>query len=137
MANEKTAIIVGAGKGLGNAIAKEFAKHNFKIVLIARNEAKLQSYKKDFENEGIQTYIKVANALYPDTVTRVFNKNYRKTSCEKSVRIFLLGTLDSETNLLIIAIGIKDFAYKSHLSLHKTSRIALRAKKSSILGFLI
>lgn len=71
---KKTAIIVGAGKGLGNAIAREFAAHNFRVVLIARNEAHLNAYKKSFENEGIETYIKVADALHPDTLVKALQE---------------------------------------------------------------
>lgn len=56
--SKKTLIVVGAGKGLGNAVAKEFASHDFRVVLIARNEEHLQEYKKEFEAEGIETYVK-------------------------------------------------------------------------------
>ena len=35
--DKKTLIVVGAGAGLGNAVAKEFAGHDFRVVLIARN----------------------------------------------------------------------------------------------------
>ena len=34
--SKKTIIIIGAGKGNGNAIAKEFASHDFRVVLMAR-----------------------------------------------------------------------------------------------------
>lgn len=32
---KKTLVVVGAGKGLGNAIAKRFAKEDFRVVLLA------------------------------------------------------------------------------------------------------
>ena len=60
--DKKTFVIVGAGKGLGNAIAKEFAGHDFRVVLIARSRDHLEEYKAEFENEGIETYIKVGDA---------------------------------------------------------------------------
>ena len=34
----KTAVIVGAGKGMGNNIAEKFAQNDFKIVLISRSK---------------------------------------------------------------------------------------------------
>lgn len=71
---KKTLIIIGAGKGLGNAIAKEFAMHNFSVVLVARNKDHLKEYKKEFEDEGYETYIKVADALYPETLTKAINE---------------------------------------------------------------
>ena len=33
----KTAVIVGAGKGMGNNIAEKFAQNDFRVILIARN----------------------------------------------------------------------------------------------------
>jgi len=53
---KKTLIVVGAGKGLGNAVAREFAAHDFRVVLIARNAEHLSDYKKEFEAEGIEVY---------------------------------------------------------------------------------
>lgn len=67
---KKTVIVVGAGKGLGNAIACEFASHDFRVVLIARNEEHLQEYKKQFERKGIETYIKTGDAAKPETLTK-------------------------------------------------------------------
>lgn len=70
----KTLILVGAGKGLGNAIAKEFASHEFQVVLISRNIENLNSYKKEFEEEGFTVFVKQADALYPETLTKAFEE---------------------------------------------------------------
>ena len=50
--------MIGAGPGNGNAIAREFASHDFRVVLMARNLEHLEQYKKEFEAEGIETTIK-------------------------------------------------------------------------------
>ena len=71
---KKTFVIVGAGKGLGNAIAKEFAAHDFRVVLIARNAEHLADYKKEFEAEGIEVHTKVADAAKPKTLTAVIDE---------------------------------------------------------------
>ncbi|MBT9775897.1 SDR family NAD(P)-dependent oxidoreductase [Clostridium sp. MCC353] len=70
----KTLILVGAGKGLGNAIAREFASHDFRVVLISRSEAHLKEYAEELHSEGIETYIKTADALYPETLTKAINE---------------------------------------------------------------
>lgn len=41
--DKKTLILIGAGKGLGNAIAREFAAHDFRVVLMARDRAHLDA----------------------------------------------------------------------------------------------
>lgn len=48
---KKLAVIVGAGRGMGNNIAERFAKENFKIVLIARNEKNLDEYVEEFRKK--------------------------------------------------------------------------------------
>ena len=72
--DKKTFVIVGAGKGLGNAVAKEFANHDFRVVLIARNINHLEEYKEEFENEGIETYIKVGDATKPETLIKALDE---------------------------------------------------------------
>ena len=49
---KKLFVIIGTGKGLGNAIAREFGSHDFRVVLIARNAEHLAEYKKEMEAEG-------------------------------------------------------------------------------------
>lgn len=43
-ASEKVAVVTGSSKGIGKAIAVEFAKEGYKIVLNARDEK--ESYLK-------------------------------------------------------------------------------------------
>ena len=35
----KTAIVTGAGRGIGNAVARRFAEEGAKVILISRNPA--------------------------------------------------------------------------------------------------
>lgn len=59
---KKTIFVVGAGKGLGNAVAKKFGKNEFKVVLMSRNQERLDDYKADFTTEGIETEVLEADA---------------------------------------------------------------------------
>lgn len=70
---KKTLILVGAGKGLGNAVAREFAAHDFRVVLIARSEEHLNEYADEFRKEGIEVYTKTADALHPETMTHAID----------------------------------------------------------------
>lgn len=71
---KKTLILIGAGKGLGNAVAKEFASHDFRVVLIARNKESLDEYSNEFKAEDYEVYTKVADALYPETLTKAISE---------------------------------------------------------------
>lgn len=78
---KKTLILVGAGKGLGNAIAREFASHDFRVVLMARNQEHLDAYKKEFEAEGIEVYTRAADASRPETLTAAIHETVQELGC--------------------------------------------------------
>ena len=75
---KKTLIVIGAGKGLGNAVAKEFAAHDFRAVLVARNEERLKEYVEEFRQLGFEAAYKVADAAKPETLTRAIRETEKE-----------------------------------------------------------
>ncbi|MDD3417734.1 MAG: SDR family NAD(P)-dependent oxidoreductase [Lachnospiraceae bacterium] len=71
---KKTIFVVGAGKGLGNAVAKKFGQNDFKVVLMSRNAENLESYKAEFEAEGLEAEILVADAVDGRQFAAALNK---------------------------------------------------------------
>jgi 3-oxoacyl-[acyl-carrier protein] reductase len=49
-ASEKVAVVTGSSKGIGKAIAMEFAKEGYKIVLNARDENELSEAVSNRKN---------------------------------------------------------------------------------------
>lgn len=47
---DKIALITGASKGIGKALAYEFAKNGYSLILIARNLAELKELQTDLKN---------------------------------------------------------------------------------------
>ena len=45
-------LIAGAGPGIGQAVARRFARDGFKIVAVRRNKDQLQSLTADIEKAG-------------------------------------------------------------------------------------
>ncbi len=70
--SKKTIVVVGAGQGMGNHIAKKFAKNDFRVVLMARNEENLAKYKSEFETEGFEVYTKSVDAKKTETLKIAF-----------------------------------------------------------------
>lgn len=62
----KTIVIVGAGPGVGMAVAQRFGVEGFKVGLIARNSEKLAGLVKDLQAQGIE-----AAAFTADVCDRV------------------------------------------------------------------
>lgn len=59
---KKTIIVIGAGKGLGNAVAGKFGENDYRVILVSRNKEHLESYEKDFREKGIEVLTKQADA---------------------------------------------------------------------------
>ena len=71
---KKNIVVVGAGQGLGNAIAKHFGKNDFRVILIARNVEKLNAHKQELEKDSIETFIYSADCEKPQTLESAFKE---------------------------------------------------------------
>jgi len=71
---KKTIVVVGAGKGMGNHIAKIFGEQDFRVVLMARKQESLDSNVKEFKENGMEAYGIAVDANIPDTLTEGFQK---------------------------------------------------------------
>lgn len=70
----KIALVTGAGKGIGKAIALALANEAVHVGLIARTESDLQSLAKDIEATGVKAAIAVADVSSIDSVNTAVAK---------------------------------------------------------------
>ncbi|RHW34011.1 SDR family NAD(P)-dependent oxidoreductase [Lysinibacillus yapensis] len=80
--NKKLIVVIGAGPGVGNHVAKKFGVNNFRVVLVSRNQVALDQYVKKLSSEGIEAYAVEADAASPASLTEAFDqikKNYGTT----------------------------------------------------------
>ena len=71
---KKTIFVVGAGKGLGNAVARKFAAGDFRVVLMCRSEEHLTDYQRELQAEGIETATQVVNAADQSALAEVMKQ---------------------------------------------------------------
>lgn len=71
---KKTVVMVGAGQGLGNHVAKRFGKEGFRVVLMARSEQSLEAYREEFAAEGMETHTYAVDAARPETLTEAIRQ---------------------------------------------------------------
>jgi short-subunit dehydrogenase len=71
---KKLIVVVGAGSGVGNHVAKRFGANNFRVVLISRNQESLNQYVGELTSEGIETYAIAADAASPISLTEAFER---------------------------------------------------------------
>lgn len=71
MIMNKTAVIIGAGPGLGFGLAKKFKNEGFSVILVARNE---QSLKEMREQLGENVFYKTADASEPEKLKKAIEE---------------------------------------------------------------
>lgn len=63
-----TIAIVGAGTGLGAAVARRFGREGFSIALISRNQSRLDDLAQTLTSEGLTAQGFAANVRDPDSL---------------------------------------------------------------------
>ena len=80
-------LITGASRGIGRAIAIEFAKNNHNIIICAKSDLEgLQNTKRLVENEGVSCYIGLCDVTNEESV-KDFISNSAKTIGQTDVLI--------------------------------------------------
>lgn len=70
---QKTIVVVGAGAGLGNHIAKKFGQNGFRVVLMARREEKLREYVAQMQVSGIEVEYQTVDCASCDSIRAAFD----------------------------------------------------------------
>lgn len=69
MAARDTALITGASSGIGEALALVYAQHQYNLILVARNESKLETLAAQLrKTHGIDVTIKLCDLSIADNV---------------------------------------------------------------------
>ena len=66
--NGKTAIVTGASRGIGEAIAKGFAKAGADLILVSRNRASLEQVAREIAEVGRRAFPIVADIGVPEEI---------------------------------------------------------------------
>lgn len=110
----KTALVGGASQGLGAAVARELAILGANVVLMARNEAKLQEVLTTLDTaKGQQHAYIIADTTQPDTVKHQVEKYL---SSGKKIELFINNTGGPVSGPLINTQAADlETAFRSHL----------------------
>lgn len=72
--SKKLIVVVGAGPGIGNHVAKKFGNNNFRVVLVSRNQDALNQYVEELKSQEIEAYAVVADAASTESVDAAFEQ---------------------------------------------------------------
>ncbi|WP_330442097.1 3-ketoacyl-ACP reductase [Flavobacterium sp. C4GT6] len=70
---EKNALITGAGKGIGKAVALALAAEGVNVALLARTKTDLEQVAKEIEPYGVKTVVVTADIADIDSVNQAVN----------------------------------------------------------------
>ena len=70
---DRTALITGASKGIGRAIALAFSKEGANVVITGRNAEELESLKEEINPMGVRATLVVADLFRRENVDKVWS----------------------------------------------------------------
>jgi len=74
MSNPELVVVVGAGPGVGAAVASAFAKKGHPLLLVARNAANLENLAQGLRESGADVSTALGDAATPGDIARVINE---------------------------------------------------------------
>ena len=74
MSDKKIALITGATRGIGLAIAKELASNNFIVIGTGTSDSSTNSLAKEFEQNNIDGKAYILDIKSQDSVDQLFDK---------------------------------------------------------------
>ncbi|GEP09422.1 SDR family oxidoreductase [Methylobacterium gnaphalii] len=69
--DRRTVVVTGASAGVGRAIAVEFARNGWNVVLVARGEKGLEGARREVEREGVRALTFAVDVADPDAIQQV------------------------------------------------------------------
>lgn len=89
-----TAIIIGAGPGLGLALAKKFGQKGFSIALLARSENNLEAFAKTLQEQGISASTHAVDI----TDFSAFRQTLRAIAQKDTVEVVIYNAVKKQFN---------------------------------------
>jgi len=128
----KTAVIIGASSGIGEALARQLAKEGWRVVLAARRRDRLETLAAEIGHDSIARYMDLAE---PEAAARLLEEGMTKWGAIDLVVIssgigHLNPTLDAAPDRETIAVNVTGFAAVAQVAM----RHFLKRKAGHLVG---
>lgn len=71
---KKTIVIIGAGSGISEGVARRFGREGFRAALVSRSEERLKALVAGLEDKGIEASYEVADCASPETLVAALDR---------------------------------------------------------------
>lgn len=112
LANSGVAAVLGVGPGLGTAIVRRFAREDFAVGMMARNEESLSGIREDIEGGGGTALAVSADATDPASVEAAFIR-VREELGDPEVFVYNAGAFQMG-GILEVSPEQFDFCFKAN-----------------------
>ncbi len=134
---DKTAIITGASKGIGKAVATLFAQQGANLILISRDEAALHSLKSELDNGKNLISYYAADITDQDRLKEVFT-DIRQTKLTIDILVNNAGVMEDAV-LQMVTPALIDKIYQTNVfglidMSKRASKLMLRNRQGSIIN---
>ncbi len=133
----KLCAVVGVGSGMGQAIARVFAKAGYNLALISRNPSNMEPYKKEVEEIGQKANLYQADVTKSATLKTAFDKIMEDMGVPDAV-VYNIATMTMEKPSELTAEAIIETLPLNFFgALHTTAAVlpAMRERGSGALIF--
>ncbi len=142
----KTVLITGASSGIGLSLAKIFAREGYTLILVSRDETKLEAAKQELEKVSQQKIYCIAKDLSLPTATQEIFEEVEKMNLTITTLVNNAGwgdygafaESDKNKQLNMIDLNVRALTELTHLFLPiiRTQERGYILNVSSILGFV-
>lgn len=133
---ERTAVIIGAGPGLGASLAKRFAKEGYTAALIARSAEKVKAIQDEIESLGQKALSIKADVTNDEDLNKAF-KLIEQNSGHTEVLIYNAGHFQMQSVLDIDPEGFRESWEINCMGAFTCSKLALPSMLDNKKGTII
>lgn len=99
----RCALVTGASRGIGRAIALGLAASGAELILVSRNAARLAEVESAVTGYGVPAHVIVADLADPDVGTKVLS-SVGRTKCSVDVLVNVAGLINRRDDLALPAV---------------------------------
>jgi hypothetical protein len=122
--SHKVALVTGASSGIGLELARVFAQHNYNLILVARNQTKLNEIAKELAAKKVTVTIIAKDLAIPSAPNEIYEQLRSRSiivdvlvNCAGVGSLGLFSDQELHSQLNMIQVNVTALTHLTHLFL--------------------